>query len=322
MVELPRSIAAGARAPHRHHGRASAGLAALGLVLALALALALTMSACSSGASGAAAGAPLATAPATIAAAAAPIELGGRPPLARPGEKLTYRISIQGVELAEFAIEVGADADGLVVQSVARSTGVGALLKKVETRFTSYIDAQTGKPRRFKSEERAGRKDATLERSDARIAERQDDVIQVLVRRGDGDGVEEKAEPQKVHQADVWDLNAVMIALRQFEAPLGTKIAFESFRSRFVWTTELTVAEREQITTELGRISTLRFEGWGHGLRRDGELNDEPERRFSLWISDDADRVPVRLVGVTDYGDIKMEITSYTPAGEQSGTQE
>ncbi len=290
------------------------------VVAACALSLALQMSACSSSAKGAAAGAP--QAPATAAGVAAPIELGGRPPLARPGEKLTYRISIQGVELAEFAIEVGADADGLVVQSVARSTGVGALLKKVETRFTSYIDAQTGKPRRFKSEERAGRKDATLERSDARIAERQGDVIPVLVRRGEGDGAEEKAEAQRVHQADVWDLNAVMIALRQFEAPLGTKISFESFRSRFVWTTQLTVAEREQITTELGRISTLRFEGWGHGLRRDGELNDEPERRFSLWISDDADRVPVRLVGVTDYGDIKMEITSYTPAGEQSGTQE
>lgn len=291
--------------------------------LSLALASAVGVGACSSGAKGASGPVAPTTAEAAAAeAAAAPVELGGKPPLARPGEKLTYRISIQGVELAEFAIAVGADPDGLVIESVARSTGVGALLKKVETRFTSYLDAQTGRPRRFKSEERAGRKDATLERSDARIAERQGDLIPVLVRRGDGDAVEEKTEPQTVHVPVVWDLNAVMIALRQFEAPLGTELAFETFRSRFVWTTKLTVAKREEITTELGRVSALRFEGWGHGLRRDGELNDEPERRFSLWISDDADRVPVRLIGVTDYGDIKMEITSYTPAGEQSGTQE
>lgn len=279
--------------------------------------------ACSSGTTASGVTVPGSGGPAVVvvAAAAAP-QLGGKPPLARVGEKLTYRISIQGVELAEFAIAVGQDADGLVVQSVARSTGVGALIKKVETQFISYIDPQTGKPRRFRSEERAGRKDATLERSDARIAERQGDAISVLVRRGDGDDAAEQTETQKVHTADIWDLNAVMIALRQFEAPLGTKLAFETFRSRYVWTTELTVAKREQLTTELGRVSTLRFEGWGHGLRRDGELNDEPERRFSLWISDDADRVPVLLVGVTDYGDIRMEITSYTPPGERSGSQE
>jgi hypothetical protein len=280
--------------------------------------------ACSSGARSSASTAPVDPAAATAApatAADAAAQLGGKPPLARVGEKLTYRISIQGVELAEFAIVVGQDAEGLVVQSVARSTGVGALIKKVETQFISYIDAQTGKPRRFRSEERAGRKDATLERSDARIAERQGDAISVRVRRGEGDAAAEQTETQKVHTADIWDLNAVMIALRQFEAPLGTKLAFESFRSRFVWKTELTVAKREQLSTELGRVSTLRFEGWAHGLRRDGELNDEPERRFSLWISDDADRIPVLLVGVTDYGDIRMEITSYTPPGEPFGSQ-
>lgn len=294
--------------------------------LAAAAAWCFALAACSSGAGGKTAASPgdpaaPAAAAGSPAAPAAPPQLGGRPPLARAGERLTYKISIQGVELAEFIIDVGADADGLVVQSVARSTGVGALLKKVETQFISYIDLQTGKPRRFRSEERAGRKDATIERSDARIAERQGDTVPVLVRRGDGDAAAEQTESQKV-RGEVWDLNAVMIALRQYEAPLGTKLAFESFRSRYVWRTELTVSRREQLTTELGRVSTLRFEGWGHGLRRDGELNDEPERRFSLWVSDDADRVPVLLVGVTDYGDIRMEITSYTPPGDSSGSQE
>lgn len=293
--------------------------------VALAGLLMIAAAACSSSAGGSGAASPAAPGePSTAAAAAAPsgpIQLGGKPPLARVGEKLTYRISLQGVELAQYSIEIGADADGLVVQSMARSTGVGALLKKVETQFISYIDAQTGKPRRFRSEERAGRKDPTIERSDARLAERQGDLVTVLVKRGDGDAAEERTEQQKV-SGEIWDLNAVMIALRQLEAPLGTKLSFETFRSRYVWRTELTVAKREQLTTELGRVQTLRFEGWGHGLRRDGELNDEPERRFTIWISDDADRVPVRLVGVTDYGDIKMEITSYVPPGDEPGTQE
>jgi hypothetical protein len=252
---------------------------------------------------------------ASVVAGSAP--LGGKPPLARAGEQLTYRISIQGVELAEFVINVSTDDDGIVVQSVARSTGVGALLKKVETHFTSYLDPRTGRPRRFLSEERAGRVDATIERSDARLAEASAGMVPVVVRRGEGDDAPSVTETQKV-RGEVWDLNSVMIALRQFEAPLGTTIELESFRSRFVWRTQLTVAKHEQLSTELGRVATLRFEGRGHGLRRDGELNDEPERRFSLWVSDDADRVPVLLVGVTDYGDIRMEITSYTPPGERA----
>jgi hypothetical protein len=238
------------------------------------------------------------------------------------------RIELQGVELAEYIVEVGAAPRGveagaapLEVRSVARSVGVGALLKKVETQFISTMDPQTGRSLRFRSEERAGRRDATIERSDARIAELRDGVVPVLVRRGDGATAAETVEPQKV-RGEVWDLNAVMIALRQLEALLGARLELESFRSRYVWRTVLTVGKRELLTTDLGRVPTVRLDGWGHGLRRDGELNDEPERRFSLWISDDADRVPVLLVGVTDYGDIRMEITSYVPPGDERGTRE
>jgi Protein of unknown function (DUF3108) len=317
------AVVHGAR-PRRWPAAAAGWFVSLTAAVAALAVVALGTSACSGGAGKGASsptGATPALAPAAGSPAAGPPALGGKPPLATPGERFTYKISIQGVELAEFLIDIGSDADGMVVRSVARSSGVGALLKKVETQFISHIDPQTGKPRRFRSEERAGSKDATIERSDARIAERQGDVVSVLVRRGDDAAAAEQNEQQKV-QGEVWDLNAVMIALRQFEAPQGTKLAFESFRSRYVWRTELTVGKREQLTTQLGRVSTLRFEGWGHGLRRNGELNDEPERRFQIWVSDDADRVPVLLVGVTDYGDIRMEITSYTPPGDSAGSPE
>jgi Protein of unknown function (DUF3108) len=291
---------------------AEAALLLRRLALLAAVTGGLALTACSAPAGTSAAAPQAAAHPASAAA------LGGKPPLARAGERLTYRISIQGVELAEFAIEIGADDTAITVQSVARSTGVGALLKKVETHFASYIDPRSGRPMRFMSEERAGRLDATVEQSDAHIAEARDGIVPVSVRRGEAPNVVYEQEGQKV-RGEVWDLNSLMIALRQFEAPIGTTIEVESFRSRFVWRTQLTVAKHEQLTTELGRVATLRFDGRGHGLRRDGALNDEPERRFSLWVSDDADRVPVLLVGVTDYGDIRMEITSYTPP-EGNGT--
>jgi len=48
-------------------------------------------------------------------------------------------------------------------------------------------------------------------------------------------------------------------------------------------------------------------------------------RHFSLWITDDADRVPVLIVAKTDFGDVKMEIVGYKPGsgalrGEVAGS--
>ena len=35
-------------------------------------------------------------------------------------------------------------------------------------------------------------------------------------------------------------------------------------------------------------------------------------RTFSVWLSDDADRVPLRVVGHTELGDVTMELVEYT----------
>jgi hypothetical protein len=37
-----------------------------------------------------------------------------------------------------------------------------------------------------------------------------------------------------------------------------------------------------------------------------------------MWISDDADRVPLLMVAETDYGDIRMEIVDYTAGTGQN----
>ncbi len=47
-------------------------------------------------------------------------------------------------------------------------------------------------------------------------------------------------------------------------------------------------------------------------LRRDGADDPASERRgFTLWISDDVDRVPLRLRARTDYGDVEMALVDY-----------
>ncbi|MGE3548114.1 MAG: DUF3108 domain-containing protein, partial [Kofleriaceae bacterium] len=113
---------------------------------------------------------------------------------------------------------------------------------------------------------------------------------------------------------EVWDYNAFLVALRSWEAPVGTTIALEVLRSRYLWHIDLKVAAKTNLVTELDKFPALRFDGYTYRLNRDGSRDAKANpRRFSIWISDDAGRVPLLLTARTDYGDIRMEIVDYFP---------
>jgi hypothetical protein len=91
-------------------------------------------------------------------------------------------------------------------------------------------------------------------------------------------------------------------------------------RSRYLWRMQWTLAGPETLTTTLGNLPALRIDALARRLGRDGATPLEgPPRQISLWISDDADRVPLRLVARTDYGAITMEIVDYVAGAAGAG---
>ena len=99
---------------------------------------------------------------------------------------------------------------------------------------------------------------------------------------------------------------------------MGSHVTVEILRSRWMWHCEMKIAGKEKLVTALGELPALRFDGHTYKLDRDGKrFPDSVERDFSVWISDDAGRVPLRNVAKTDYGDMKMEITDYAPGTGQ-----
>ena len=74
----------------------------------------------------------------------------------------------------------------------------------------------------------------------------------------------------------------------------------------------MAVAERKEIDTVLGRVSTIRIEpalfGDNAAVRAKGKL--------SIWVTDDARRLPVRAQLKVDMGtfDIKLKEVSYPEA--------
>jgi hypothetical protein len=236
-------------------------------------------------------------------------------PFVTAGERMSYRVALRGVELATYDVAVGDVTEiggkrAIVVQSHAKAVGLAKAIANVDDTFTSWIDIETGRPLRWIVDEVAV-KGADKERTEARLHERSGDLVPIDFHLNDDPPV---PEPQRVSLPDVWDYNSYLIALRSWEAPPGSTVTAEVLRSRYLWNVTMTVHGREKVVTELGEFPALRFDGRTYRLTRDGKRDtSSDERLLSIWISDDADRVPLQTTGRTDYGEIKMEIVEYTP---------
>jgi hypothetical protein len=247
-------------------------------------------------------------------------DVPARPPFVAPGERMMYRVTMHGVDVASFALAAGDVVDlggrrAVIVQSGVQSGAMLSMVRKVANTFTSWIDVATGRPLLFRSEELAGSADEATEAVEASFQAATAGAVPMHVARSDGgDRVESQTAAGTLH-----DLNSFLIVLRGWDASPGTSAALDVVRSRFAWRTQVTVGGFETVVTALGEMPALRFDGVSRRLTRAGGIDDKIEpRHYSVWISDDADRVPVLLVAHTDYGDIRMEIVDYTPGSRGS----
>ncbi len=243
-------------------------------------------------------------------------ELASRAPLLTPGERMVYRIQLGGVELAQMTLGVGDIAEvagkkAIIVQGHAKSVGFANLVATVDDTFTSWIDVKTGRSLRFAVDEYATNSKTEVEHTMIDVAGRTANSLPIQFHLNDGKPTD---EPQKVSMKDIWDYNAFLVALRSWEGETGTATTIEVFRSRWLWHVDIKIASVGKVTTELGELPAIRVDG--HAVKMDRNLLKDPssdERDFSVWISNDDGRVPLRLVARTDYGDVRMEIVDYQP---------
>lgn len=237
-------------------------------------------------------------------------------PLVTPGERMVYRIQLGGVELAQMTLGVGDIAEvagrkGIVVQGHAKSVGLANLVAAIDDTFTSWIDIETGRSLRFQVDEYETNSKTNVEHTVIDVAGRQGDSIPIQFHLNAEAPID---EPQTVGMKETWDYNAFMVALRSWEGAKGTATSVEVFRSRYLWHVDIKIASVGKITTDLGELPAIRFDGHAYKLdRAHGKFPNTDERDFSVWISNDDGRVPLKLAAKTDYGDVKMEITDYQP---------
>jgi len=202
----------------------------------------------------------------------------------------------------------------IAVQLHAKGLGLVKMVTNIDDTLTSWIDLTTGRPLLWTVDEYAVRGN-DRERTEARLHARDGDTIPIEFHLNDDPP---KPEPQKVSMPDVWDFAAFYMVLRTWEAPPGSIVDSEVLRSRFLWHVQMKIHGKEKLVTELGEFPALRLDGISYKLGRDGKrIRDVDERHFSIWISDDADRVPLQCAARTDYGDIKLRLVDYQPGARR-----
>ncbi len=118
----------------------------------------------------------------------------------------------------------------------------------------------------------------------------------------------EKAYP---YGSDALDMVSAFYLLRALDLRVGQKLCFDVFGSRALWRIWGQVEGRELVVTPAGRFRTLRLGGIA------ARLNAPSVRRHvHLWLSDDAQRLPVAAIGELDLGPMRAllrDVGSGTP---------
>jgi hypothetical protein len=79
------------------------------------------------------------------------------------------------------------------------------------------------------------------------------------------------------------------------------------------WRVDVKFAGVETIGSALGNLRAVHCTGASYRARPNFAVESgTPTRTFSVWLSDDADRVPLKMSAATELGEVTMTLTEYT----------
>jgi hypothetical protein len=243
------------------------------------------------------------------------ILLGAAAP-AEAGEAFTYRFSLGPVIGARARLAIGApEAKGgrrvLGAQAQAEAAPWLKGLVPFDNRYEVVLDADRLVPLRVLGVEhglRERRSETTVE----------DGVTRVVVTSPKGGFTRARRLPP-----DVRDPLSALLALRK--APLAQGETHEQLLlDEVLWKVTVEVHRGERIVLETEGEEApahraIRVEGKLERTDEAGRVLGTKTHHFTLWLSDDARRVPLRIASDSDLGRCTLELTSYLPDGAAPG---
>ena len=227
-----------------------------------------------------------------------------------PGESMAFEVKLGGIVAGEATLAVGdfGDYEGkraIVVTSRASTSGAADLVKHVVDQATTAIDVASGKPLALDTVVETGDKRMT---SHATFIGTRAEVT--YTRSEDGKARTFKLELGK---QPVYEAHSAMAQLRGWRPAPGTTKQVFIIGGRRLWRVDVKLVGYETVGSALGNRRAVHFEGSSYKARANLTLESETAgRTFQVWLSDDADRVPLKVTAKTELGEIAMELTDYS----------
>ena len=227
-----------------------------------------------------------------------------------PGETMSFEVRIGGVLAGEAALAVGdiGEFEGkraIVVRSKANTAGAAALLKRISDEATTVIELETGRPLQLDTLVEQGSRKTTAH------AVFTGSMADVTYKRSD----EAKEQSFKINFGTqlVHDSHTAMAQIRGWKAAPGTTRQVFVVGGRRLWRVDVKVLGSETIGSALGNRRAIKFEGASFRARPNFTVEaGKPVRTFTVWLSDDADRVPLKVVAHTELGDVTVDLLDYS----------
>jgi hypothetical protein len=240
-------------------------------------------------------------APALERCAAAIPQLDDRLPFG-PGEELGYVISLSGVYVGRASLTVGERSSHgrhvvYPVYGQATTNTFFNKMSRMDSLQTSLVTPDGVFPLLMQSQARTD--------SATRDEEVQFDPEQRLAR-----GWLRLRDHEWKGQAQggqiVQDAVSIVYFARSRQVQPGQSYCTEIYYGKRLWVVRGQVGEVESVSTPAGPYRALRVLG---EAVRDGE--PRYSRSFTVWLTDDEDRLPVRLVSPSAYGEIEVRIDHF-----------
>ena len=191
-------------------------------------------------------------------------------------------------------------ADRLQLDLSARTIGLVRALWKFDATGTSIVEANSLRPFNVRQLEN--------DRSERRLTELSFSPEGVVSK------VTETPGPgPKVHRFDfprLFDLQSAVLYLRSQQMQEGNVHRIVVYSATAPYLATVTVLGRERVTVPAGRFNAIKFDLQLNRIK-DGEL--QPHRKFrraTAWLSDDADRLVLRIEAQVFVGAVFAELQS------------
>ena len=229
------------------------------------------------------------------------------------GESMRFELSLRGILGGEADLAVGQPGvmDGksiIIIRSRVESAGVVAMFREVRDEVTTWVDLSSGLPVSQRAQTKYGSKEAVVETKFAGGAPGSFAIDLRALHPRRHKILHQSMPPDQA----AFDTQSVLGALRAWKAQPGAHAYFYALIGHHLWQNTVRMTGHEKVKTHLGTFDAIRIDGVARRLTtRLREDHHKQVRYFTMWISDDSDRLPLRVVGKTEFGEVKAELVDY-----------